>query len=177
MLHSGHIWLIAPKSILQGNDFLPGKFAFIPPKQLKKNSTFTCELSDILKNFFSFSYMSCPFTLIQFILPLKLRGRCQHPGVISNCSEALSHAHSWTQASFLGKKHLPGLPVLFHHNYSINQLLDMKGVINLWVLSQGKGLPLQKYSDHQESCKQEVQSHKQISQRGWNCQAHDDPSS
>ena len=33
----------------------------------------------------------------------------------------------------------------------------MKGVINLWVLIQGKGLPLQNYSDHQESCKQEVQ--------------------
>ena len=44
-----------------------------------------------------------PILFIQFIIPLKLRGRCQHPGVISNCSEALSHAHSWTQASFLGK--------------------------------------------------------------------------
>lgn len=51
----------------------------------------------------------------------------------------------------------------------------MKAVINLWVLIQGIGLPLQNYSDHQKSCKQEVKSHKQISQRGRNCQAHDDP--
>lgn len=33
----------------------------------------------------------------------------------------------------------------------------MKGLINLWILIQGEGWPLQNYPDHQESCKQEVQ--------------------
>lgn len=40
--------------------------------------------------------------LIQFILPLKHRGRCQNPGVISNCSEALSHDRSRAHSSFNG---------------------------------------------------------------------------